>query len=133
VNTATQQKAGVKEALPEAFERLKTTVIRPTFESVGNTLKARAHEFSISEDPGGRISMHIMPPGVNKTIRRDDWFPTFTFFVATYSGTIGIQGRNMRPNAEASSGSRGDYKPELLSTQVVEKELNKFIGEISNW
>jgi hypothetical protein len=133
MNAATQQKTVVKEALPEAFERLKATVIRPAFDSVGNGLKARAHEFSISEEPGGRISMHIMPPGVNKTIRRDDWFPTFTLFAATYSGTIGIQGRNMRPNSEPSSGSRGDYKAEALSREVVEKELAKFIGEISNW
>jgi hypothetical protein len=133
MSTATQQKTAVKEALPEAFERLKATVIRPVFESAGNDLKTRAHDFSISEEPGSQISMHIMPPGVNKTIRRDDWFPTFTLFAATYSGTIGIQGRNMRPNSEPSSGSRGDYKPELLGREVVEKELAKFISEISNW
>jgi len=133
MNRATQQKAPVQEPLPEAFERLKATVIRPVFESVGNALKARAHEFTISEEPGGQISIHIMPPGVNRTIRRDDWFPTFSLFAATYSGTVGIHGRNMRPNSEASSGSRGDYKPELLSAQIVEKELNKFIGEIANW
>lgn len=133
MNAATQQKTAVNEALPEAFERLKATVIRPVFESAGTDLKARAHDFSISEEPGSQISMHIMPPGVNKTIRRDDWFPTFTLFAATYSGTIGIQGRNMRPNSEPSSGSRGDYKPELLGREVVEKELAKFISEISNW
>jgi hypothetical protein len=125
--------ATVTEALPEAFERLKATVIRPVFESVGSAMKARAHDFSISEEPGGQISIHIMPPGVNRTIRRDDWFPTFSLFAASYSGTIGMHGRNMRPNSEPSSGSRGDYKPELLSREIVEKGLNKFIGEISNW
>lgn len=129
----TQRATAVREALPEAFERLKATVIRPVFEAVGRGLKARAHEFSISEESGGPISMHIMPPGVNRTIRRDDWFPTFTLFAATYSGTVGIHGRNMRPNSEPSSGSRGDYKPDLLSREAVEKELAKFIGEISNW
>jgi hypothetical protein len=133
MNAATQQRMPVKEPLTEAFERLKATVIRPVFEAVGSGLEARAHGFSISEEPGGPISMHIMPPGVNKTIRRDDWFPTFTLFVATHSGTVGIQGRNMRPNSEPSSGSRGDYKQELLSTEAVEKELAKFIGEIANW
>ena len=131
---STQPKvAAVTEAFPEAFERLKVTVIRPVFDSVGNAMKARAHEFSISEEPGGQISMHIMPPGVNRTIRRDDWFPTFSLFAATYSGTIGMHGRNLRPNSEPSSGSRGDYKPALLSKEIVEKELMKFIGEIANW
>lgn len=134
MTVSTQQKPAIaKEGLPEAFERLKTTVIRPVFESVGNGLKARAHEFTISEEPGGQISIHIMPPGVNKTIRRDDWFPTFSLFAASYSNTIGMHGRNMRPNSEPSSGSRGDYKPELLSREIVEQGLTKFIGEISNW
>lgn len=121
------------ESFPEAFERLKVTVIRPVFESVGNAMKARAHDFSISEEAGGQISIHVMPPGVNRTIRRDDWFPTFSLFAASYSGTIGIHGRNMRPNSEPSSGSRGDYKPALISKEIVERELTKFIGEIFNW
>ncbi len=134
MNVSTQAKAAtVSEGFPEAFERLKATVIRPVFESVGNGLKARAHDFSIAEEPGGQISIHIMPPGVNRTIRRDDWFPTFSLFAASYSGTIGMHGRNMKPNSEPSSGSRGDYKPALLSREVVEKELAKFIGEIANW
>lgn len=134
MNVSSKPKAAVvTEGLPEAFERLKTTVIRPVFETVGRAMKARAHDFSISEEPGGQIAIHIMPPGVNRTIRRDDWFPTFTLFAATYSGTVGIQGRNMRPNSEPSSGSRGDYKPELLNREAVETELAKFIGEISNW
>jgi hypothetical protein len=134
MSVSTQPKvAAVTEGFPEAFERLKGTVIRPVFDSVGNAMKARAHEFSISEEEGGQISMHIMPPGVNRTIRRDDWFPTFSMFAATYSGTIGMHGRNMRPNSEPSSGSRGDYKPALLSKEIVEKELMKFIGEIANW
>lgn len=133
MNAATQARTAVKESLPEAFEKLKATVIRPVFETVGNGLKARAYGFTIFEEPNGPISLHIMPPGVNTTIRRDDWFPTFTLFVATYSGTVGIQGRNLRPNSEPSSGSRGDYKPESLSREVVTKELEKFIGEISNW
>lgn len=133
MNTATLQRTTVKEALPDAFERLKATVIRPAFESIGNSMKTRAYENSISEEAGGQISIHLMPPGVNRTIRRDDWFPTFSMFVATYSGTIGIQGRNMRPNSEPSSGSRGDYKADQLDRETVEKELTKFIGEIANW
>lgn len=134
MNVSTQAKAAtVSEGFPEAFERLKATVIRPVFESVGNGLKVRAHDFSIAEEPGGQISIHIIPPGVNRAIRRDDWFPTFSLFAASYSGTIGMHGRNMKPNSEPSSGSRGDYKPALLSREVVEKELAKFIGEIANW
>jgi hypothetical protein len=115
------------------FETLKQTVIRPTFESIGNLLKDRGHACNISEEPGGKISIHIVPAGVSQSIHPYDWFPTFSVFGAPFTGTAGMHGRNMRPNSEVSSGSRGDYKLALLSADIVEKELMKFVGEIANW
>lgn len=123
----------VEDDFPGDFARLKLTVIRPTFEAIGNMLKERGHQFNISEDPGGKISIHIVPAGVNKSIHPFDWFPTFSIFGAPFTRTVGLHGRNMRPNSEVSSGSRGDYKPAQLSKEIVEKELMKFIGEIANW
>ena len=115
------------------FANLKRSVIRPTFAAIGNMLQDRGHEFNISEEPGGKISIHIVPAGVNKSIHPYDWFPTLSFFGAPHTKTIGVHGRNMRPNSESSSGSRGDYKPAQITQEVVEKELMKFIGEIGNW
>lgn len=118
---------------PGDFARLKLTVIRPVFEATGTGLKVRGHEFNISEEPGGKISIHIVPAGVNKSIHPYDWFPTFSFFGAPFTKTVGLHARNMRPNSEAASGSRGDYKPAQVTKEIVEKELMKFIGEIANW
>ena len=115
------------------FARLKQSVIRPTFATIGNLLQERGHEFNISEEPGGKISIHIVPAGVNKSIHPYDWFPTLSFFGSPHTKTIGLHGRNMRPNSESSSGSRGDYKPSQINRDLVEKELMKFIGEIANW
>ena len=115
------------------FARLKLSVIRPAFENIGNMLKERGHEFKISEEPGGKISIHIVPAGVSKSIHPYDWFPTFSVFGAPYTKTVGLHGRNMRPNSESASGSRGDYKPAQISREIVERELMKFIGEIANW
>jgi hypothetical protein len=122
-----------EDEFPADFARLKLSVIRPTFEAIGNILKERGHEFNISEEPGGKISMHIVPAGVNKSIHPYDWFPTFSYFGAPYTKTVGSHGRNMRPNSEPASGSRGDYKPAQISKEIVEKELMKFVGEIANW
>lgn len=122
-----------KSDFPGDFERLKLSIIRPAFETVGSELKGRGHEISISEEPGGKISIHIVPAGALKSIHPYDWFPTFSIFGAPFTGTIGMHGRNMRPNSEASSGSRGDYKPSQLSPEIVQKELMKFVGEIANW
>ena len=104
------------------------------FEAIGNTLlKERGHEFNVSEESGGRISIHIVPAGAKKSIHPYDWFPTLTFFGTPMAGTIGLDGRNMRPNSEPASGSRGIYALAQVNKSVVEKELMKFIGEIANW
>jgi hypothetical protein len=127
-----QGKAG-EDGFPGEFERLKLSVIRPAFEDIGNRMKARGHEINISEEPGGKISIHIVPAGAKKSIPPFDWVPTFSFFGAPFTKTIGVHGRNMRPNSDNGSGSRGDYKPAQITQALVEKELMKFIGEIANW
>jgi len=118
---------------PGDFAKLKLSVIRPAFEAVGNGLKARGHEFNISEEPGGKISIHIVPAGAKKSIHPYDWFPTLSFVGAPFTRTIGLLGRNARRNSESSSGPRGDYKPAQVNKEIVEKELMKFVGEIANW
>jgi hypothetical protein len=135
-NTSAAEKTPVKvdeASFPGEFARLKASVIRPVFEAIGNTLKAQGHEFNVHEEAGGRISIHIVPPGVKKSIHPYDWFPTLTFFGTPLAGTIGLQGRNMRPNSEVASGSRGIYAPAQIDKNLVEKELMKFVGEIANW
>jgi hypothetical protein len=127
------QRGTGKEDFPGDFERLKRAVIRPVFETIGNGLKERGHEFNIAEEPDGKISIHIVPAGVKKSIHPYDWFPTFSLFGSPDRKIIGLHGRNMRPNSEPSSGSRGEYQPTLVSKEIVEKELMKFIGEIANW
>ena len=115
------------------FAALKLEIIRPVFESVGSRMKERGHAFTISEEPGGKISIHIVPPGANQSIHPYDWFPTFSLYGAPFTRRIGVHGRNARPNSSGSTGERGDYPLAQVSKEVVEKELMKFIGEIANW
>jgi hypothetical protein len=128
----TQGTAGGDD-FPADYKALKLTVIRPVFEKIGSMLKERGHDIDISEDAHGKISIHIVPAGVSKSIHAYDWFPTFSVIGAPYTKTVGLQGRNARRNSEGSTGSRGDHKPAQLSQEMVEKELMKFIGEIANW
>ena len=67
-----------EDAFAGDFARVKRSVIRPTFAAIGNMLQERGHEFNISEEPGGKISIHIVPAGVNKSIHPYDWFPSPT-------------------------------------------------------
>ena len=96
-------------------------------------LTERGHEFNISEEQGGKISIHIVPAGVSKSIHSYDWFPTLSFFGAPFTKTVGLHGRNARRNSDGGSGQRGDFKLPQIDKAFVEKELMKFIGEIANW
>lgn len=118
---------------PGDFTRVKDSVIRPALEGIAITLQERGDDINISEDEHGKISIHIVPAGVNKSIHAYDWFPTFSFLGAPSTKTITLQGRNARRNSEGSPSSRGDYKPGQISKEIVEKELKKFVGEIANW
>ena len=122
-----------EDDFPGDFAKLKLSVIRPAFEAIGNKMEERGHEINISEEPGGRISIHIVPAGVNKSIHPYDWFPTLSFFGAPFTKTVGMQGRNARRNSEGGSGRRGEFKLPQVTKEFVEKELMKFIGEIANW
>lgn len=122
-----------KDDFPGDFAKLKLSVIRPAFEAIGNLLKERGDEINISEDPGGKISIHIVPAGVKKSIHPYDWYPTLSFFGAPFTRTIGLHGRNARRNSDSGSRPRGDYKLAQVNKEIVEKELMKFVGEIANW
>jgi hypothetical protein len=113
--------------------KVKASVIRPVFAAIGNMLQERGHEFNISEEQGGKISIHIVPAGVSRSIHPYDWFPTLSLFAAPFTKTVGLHGRNMRPNSEAASGPRGEYKLSQVDSALVERELTKFISEIANW
>ena len=123
----------VADDFPGDFAKLKLSVIRPALESAGIRLTERGHEINISEDASGKISIHIVPAGAKKSIHPYDWFPTLSFIAAPFTRTIGLHGRNARRNSDSSTGPRGDYKPSQVSTEVVERELMKFVGEIANW
>jgi hypothetical protein len=122
-----------EDTFPGDFAKLKLSVIRPVFESIGKLMADRGHEASVSEEPGGKISIHIVPAGANKSIHPYDWFPTLSFYGAPFTKTIGLHGRNARRNSSGGSGERGNYPLPQVSRELVEKELMKFIGEIANW
>jgi inner membrane protein involved in colicin E2 resistance len=127
-----QSKAAVDD-FPGDFAKLKLSVIRPALENIGSLLKERGHEINISEDTGGKISIHIVPAGAKTSIHPYDWFPTLSFIGAPFTRTVGLHGRNARRNSDSVSGPRGDYRPSQVNKEMVEKELMKFVGEIANW
>lgn len=123
----------VEDVFQRDFTKLKTAVIRPVLAAIGSMLQERGHEFNISEEQGGKISIHIVPAGAVKSIHPYSWFPTLSFYGAPFTRSIGLHGRNSRPNSETASGPRGEYKLAQVDSTFVEREVTKFISEIANW
>ena len=123
----------VEDSFAGDFAKLKLRVIRPAFDALADWLKARGNEVEISEEPGGNISMHIVPAGVDKSTRSHDRFPTFSVLGSSFAKTVGLQGRNMRPDSEANSGTRGVYTLAQINNPFLEAELMKFVDEIGKW
>jgi hypothetical protein len=127
------ESGAVEDSFAGDFAKLKLRVIRPAFDALATWLKERGNEVEISEEPGGNISMHIVPAGVDKSTRSHDRFPAFSVLGSSFNKTVGLQSRNTRPDSAPASGSRSVYTLAQISNPVLEAELMKFVDEIGKW
>jgi hypothetical protein len=127
------ESGAVEDSFAGDFAKLKLRVIRPAFDALADWLKARGNEVEISEEPDGNISMHVVPAGVDKSTRSHDRFPTFSVLGSSFTKTVGVQARNMRPDSAAASGSHSVYTLAQISNPILEAELMKFVDEIGKW
>lgn len=131
-----------EDAFQDGFATLSASVIRPVFEATGVILKARGHDFSISEneigrEPGGKIteaalSIHIMPAGMEKPTHGTAQFPSLSFITRHYNKTVCIFASNAAPKTSGAAGSRGDYQLAQIDTALVQTELLDLIAGIVN-
>jgi hypothetical protein len=123
----------VEDSFDGDFAKLKLRVIRPAFDALADWLRARGNDVEISEAPDGNMSLHIVPAGVDKATRSHDRFPTFSVLGSSFTKTVGLHARNMRPDSAAASGSRSVYTLAQISNPILEAELMKFVDEIGKW
>lgn len=141
--TVEQRRQQVKsddDTYQKAFTDLRIEVIRPVFEAVGAILKARGHDFRISEEayaaePAGKtreaaISMQIMPAGLEKSPQTEGGFPSLSFVTRHYSKTVCIRASNALPKLNGAANPRGDYSLAQVDQELVQVELLKLIAGI---
>ena len=130
-----------EDAYQKAFTRLRLEVIRPVFEAVGAILKARGHDFVISEDeyvgePAGKtrealISIQVIPAGMEKSSQGDAPFPSLSFMTRHYNKTVCIRASNAVPKLNGGASPRGDYPLDRIDKELVQAELLKLIAGIA--
>jgi hypothetical protein len=128
------------EAYQRAFAALRAEVIRPVFDAVGVILKARGHDFRISEEeyaaePAGKtreaaISMQVLPAGLERSPHTDGGFPSLSFITRHYSKTVCIRASNAVPKLNSPANPRGDYSLAEIDQELVQCELLKLIAGI---
>ena len=141
VEARRQQVQADEDTYQKRFDALRTEVIGPVFEAVGAILKARGHDFRISQDEyagesGGKtreaaISMHVIPAGLEKS-QTDGPFPSLTFVTRHYNKTVCIRSSNAVPKLNGTASPRGDYQLAQIDKELVQVELLKLIAGIVN-
>ncbi len=128
-------------AFLDEFANLRRSVVRPVFEAAGEVLKARGHDFSISEDEyafekGGntteaKISICILPAGPDGAAPRPEQCPSLAFATRYYNRVVEIHSTSLVPRSDGSAGPRGAYQLAQITTELVKNELLKLVAEIA--
>jgi len=142
VEERTRQVRTDEDAFRKGFADLRTRVVRPVFEATGAILKARGHDFSITEDeyavePGGKsteaaISIHVMPAGMEKPAQGNARFPSLSIVTRHYNKSVCVLASNAVPRPSGAAGSRGDYQLAQIDAELVQTELLNLIAGIVN-
>ena len=119
------------------FVELRRAVLRPVFESVGNFLKERGHDFQIEEQEfeaqgaakgtEASIALRITPAGMEKAAAADDNIWALSFTTRHYNKTVGI--RNGAVPYEGA-GSKAAYPTARITTELVEEEVLKLMAAL---
>jgi len=126
------------ESFQKRFADLRTRVVRPVFEEMGGILRARGHDFSISEDeyvgePGGKtteaaVSIRVMPAGMESEAQA----PSLSFVTRHYNKTVCIRSSYALPQPGSSAGPRGDHQLAQIDKDLVQSEALKLIAGLVN-
>jgi hypothetical protein len=115
------------------FNRLKKEVIWPTIVDVGNQLNQYSHDFHVSEEEEyvdatanfqpASITLNIYPATFDRALLKDEGTPYISFVANRYARKIGINVSTMMPGEGGVVGSHGEYDPNQITKELVEKEI----------
>ncbi|OGW67387.1 MAG: hypothetical protein A3H49_07070 [Nitrospirae bacterium RIFCSPLOWO2_02_FULL_62_14] len=123
------------EAFYLEFKRVRTEIIRPALEDIGNQLKAKGHAVEISEvgdersKRDAKITLRVTIGGVPSSA----YVPENTALVSfchTGHTTVSIQASTPSQHKSDFAGSRGSYALSEITTDLVERKILEVLEEV---
>ena len=117
------------------FKRVRTEVIRPAMDDIGNQLKAKGHTVEIAEvgdersKRDAKISLRVTIGGVPSSA----YIPENTALVSfchTGHTTVSIQASTPSQHKSDFAGQRGSYTLAEITTDLVEKKILEVLEEV---
>ena len=130
-----ERRQSEEDAFYVEFRRVRTEVIRPAMEDVGNQLKARGHNFEILEIDDERrkrdakITMRIMIGGVPSSAYTPE-NTVLVSFAHTGHTSVSIQASTSSQHRSGFAGPRGNYAVSEITTDSVEKTILEVLEDV---
>ncbi len=130
-----EQRQSEEDAFYVEFRRVRANVIRPAMEDVGNQLKARGHNFEISEldderrKRDAKITMSITLGGVPSSAYTPE-NTVLVSFAHTGHTSVSIQASTPSQHRSGFAGPRGNYAASEITTDLVEKKILEVLEEV---
>jgi hypothetical protein len=134
---AKEQRQSEDDVFDIEFKRIRTQVIRPAMEDIGNQLIARGHKSEISEvgdernKRDAKITMRITIGGVPSSAYAPENTVSVSFSHTGHK-TISIQASTQIQNRRGFAGLRGNYDTSKITTDVVAKKILEVLEEVFN-
>ena len=132
---AKERRQSEEDAFHAEFKRIRTEVIRPAMEEVGNELKPMGHNYEISEvgdersKRDAKITMSITLGGVPTSAYAPENTVSISFSHTGHT-TISIHASTPIRNRSVFTGSRGSYAAAEITTDLVQKTIIEVLEEV---
>ena len=132
---AKEQQQSEADAFYLEFKRVRTEVIRPAMEDIGNQLKTMGHTVEISEigderaKRDAKITLRVTIGGVPSSA----YTPENTVLVSfSHTGrtTVSIHASTPSQHRSEFAGARGNYALSEITTDLVEKKILEVLEEV---
>lgn len=130
-----EQRQSEEDVFCMEFKRIRTQVIRPAMEDIGNQLRARGHNCEISEvgdersKRDAKITMSITIGGVPSSAYAPENTVSVSFSHTGHT-TISIHASTPMQNRRGFAGLRGNFAIAEITTDVVEKKILEVLEEV---